>query len=116
MLCGACTGVCKNGCHVITAAENEGQPSHFFSREDCILCGACAESCHTGAIEKLGKEEGVDAILDEVMRDAVFYKNSGGGSQSAGRHVHRKTPLPLLSMERRGWSMGTGSSDVQSDL
>lgn len=84
ILCGACADVCKSGCHVFTAPDNTSAPVHVFNRESCTCCGACAENCSVGAIERLGKSVSADEVISEVMRDALFYKNSGGGLTVSG--------------------------------
>jgi pyruvate formate lyase activating enzyme len=57
--------------------------SHRIDREACALCGACINAC-TGALEMCGKEMTVEQILDEVVRDESFYRNSGGGMTVSG--------------------------------
>lgn len=76
--CGACVSACPNGCHSFDAN------GHIIDREKCNECGACAKACPFGALEMFGRRESVDAILEEVLRDKAFYKNSGGGMTVSG--------------------------------
>ena len=76
--CGRCAAACSAGCHEITA---EG---HVFHREKCVRCGKCAENCYADALEKVGYEITVEDALAEVMKDEIFYKNSGGGMTVSG--------------------------------
>lgn len=76
--CGRCAAACSRGCHEITA---EG---HVFHREKCVRCGKCAENCYADALEKVGYEITVEDALAEVMKDEIFYKNSGGGMTVSG--------------------------------
>ena len=78
ILCGGCMQICENGCHIL-----DGQ-THVFNRETCVSCGKCAEACVTDALEKVGKTITVEEAVREVMKDAVFYQNSGGGLTLSG--------------------------------
>ena len=77
--CGACINACQNGCHSFNEAGE-----HLIARESCVACGKCVEACPFGALELFGRRESVDAILEEVLRDKTFYKNSGGGMTVSG--------------------------------
>ncbi len=51
---------------------------------DCRLCGACAEACPTQARQIVGREMNVRQVLEEVLKDRVFYEASGGGVTFSG--------------------------------
>lgn len=76
--CGGCVAVCPNGCHSVA------ELGHGFDRNNCTVCGNCAEACPAGAMELTGREASVEEILAEVEKDAVFYRNSGGGMTLSG--------------------------------
>lgn len=76
--CGACAVACKEGAQVF---ENG---THSIDRERCIACGACADVCPTGALEISGYEKRVEDAIAEVMKDKIFYDNSGGGMTVSG--------------------------------
>ncbi|MBE7043141.1 MAG: glycyl-radical enzyme activating protein [Ruminococcaceae bacterium] len=76
--CGRCVDACPNTCHTVTSAE------HLFDRTNCIVCGACADACVTEALERAGEKKTVDEIITEVMKDEIFYQNSGGGMTLSG--------------------------------
>lgn len=76
--CGKCAAVCESGCHLFKNG------AHVFERQNCIRCMKCSEVCVTDALETAGKESTVDEVIAEVMRDEVFYKNSGGGMTLSG--------------------------------
>lgn len=76
--CGACVQTCPNGCHTFDGEK------HVLSRHGCAYCGKCVTACSRGAIELLGRTESAEQILSEVIRDKIFYKNSGGGMTVSG--------------------------------
>ena len=76
--CGACVKVCPAGVHCF-----DEQGIHLLNRELCSACGTCVENC-SGALEIAGKDMGIAEILQEVLRDKVFYDNSGGGLTISG--------------------------------
>lgn len=56
----------------------------IFNREICTICGECAEACPTNAREIAGKTLTVDYVMGEIMKDRVFYEESGGGVTFSG--------------------------------
>lgn len=76
--CEACAAACPNGLHRFGA-----DGAHVIDRESCTACGACVDAC-VGALELVGREACAEEILKEVLKDAVFYKNSGGGLTLSG--------------------------------
>ena len=75
--CGRCVQLCKNRCHTV---ENG---VHVFERS---RCGGCFECIGVGcdALEAVGQKISSDEVLSEVIRDKVFYRNSGGGVTLSG--------------------------------
>lgn len=53
-------------------------------REKCVMCGKCEEVCLNDANEIIGKEMTVTEILDQVIKDKIFYDTSGGGITITG--------------------------------
>lgn len=78
LLCGKCMPVCPNGCHIFE--EN----THNFNRKNCVACGSCTDECLAEALESVGYESTVDEIIADVLKDKVFYDNSGGGMTVSG--------------------------------
>jgi pyruvate formate lyase activating enzyme len=76
--CGACAAACPNG-----AQGSEGR-RRIFRRDRCVACGRCARACYAGALAAVGRELDAAAVLDEVLEDAAFYRNSGGGLTLSG--------------------------------
>jgi len=76
--CGACVQACPN--HA-TSLENGLSKQRF---ELCQNCGACAEVCPAKAREMSGKIMQVEEVLKIVLKDTLFYENSGGGVTFGG--------------------------------
>lgn len=55
-----------------------------IERLKCNLCGACIETCPTGALNFVGKEYSVEELLETILKDKVFFENSGGGITLTG--------------------------------
>ena len=52
--------------------------------KSCDLCGKCEMYCPAEARKVCGKEYTVDEVLKEVIKDKLFYENSGGGVTFSG--------------------------------
>jgi len=76
--CGWCLKACPKGCH-----RSEGG-AHVFDRGACVHCGLCAKECYAGALELVGRSAEVSEVIEEVMKDKVFYESSGGGMTLSG--------------------------------
>jgi glycyl-radical enzyme activating protein len=79
--CGAC-GDCVRACPFSAHRFLEGR--HDFNRSACLKCGRCAEACVFGALERTGADMAVGEIVREVLKDSVFYAESGGGVTVSG--------------------------------
>jgi len=77
--CGKCVVACPQGAHTFT---NDG--IHKFDREKCIACGECVKVCPASALSLYGKEEDLQAVLDELLEDKDFYESSDGGVTLSG--------------------------------
>lgn len=51
---------------------------------NCTLCGKCTFYCPADARKICGKEYTPEEVLEEVVKDKPFYKNSGGGVTFSG--------------------------------
>ena len=75
--CLRCTLACP------TQSHTQKNGKHCFSRVGCIACGAClSHTCE--ALELAGKSLSTDEILTEVLKDSLYYQNSGGGLTLSG--------------------------------
>ena len=55
-----------------------------IDRDSCTNCGACEEACPTTALKMMGKEWQVDSLVEELVKDKVFFDTSGGGVTLSG--------------------------------
>lgn len=84
--CGFCFERCPNQAHRLDNDE------HVLDRALCRECGACTEKCYAEALEMIGREETVEDVLAEVLKDKPFYETSGGGMTLSGGE-------PLMQLE-----------------
>lgn len=78
ILCGRCVNACPEGAHVI----KEG--IHYYDKNKCTSCGRCAASCYAGVLKITGKIMTVQEVIKEVLKDKIFYEQSGGGITLSG--------------------------------
>ena len=77
-VCGDCVATCQHGAHSIVDGV------HFFDRTLCELCGDCVETCLYEALKLAGKDLTIDEVMTVVLRDQLFYEQSGGGLTISG--------------------------------
>jgi len=77
-LCAECVSACNNKVHQIS------NNTHSINYTACNLCGACVEHCSSGALKIMGTEMTVGEIMEIVVADYDFYKNSNGGITLSG--------------------------------
>lgn len=76
--CGACAEVCQpKALKMVNDRLN-------FSRFECNSCFECIDVCYPNALRKIGKEYTPAALVNELMQDLVFYRQSGGGVTFSG--------------------------------
>ncbi|MFX1264035.1 MAG: glycyl-radical enzyme activating protein [Promethearchaeota archaeon] len=74
----ACIEACPENALNLTSDGME------IDRELCQTCGKCEDVCPTGAIKVMGKEWTSEALVQELLRDKVFFATSGGGVTLSG--------------------------------
>lgn len=77
--CGRCVHVCDAGAITVEAGATK-----VFSTGKCRGCGKCCEVCPAGARKKMGSRVTVEEVMKVIKRDAIFYRESGGGVTFSG--------------------------------
>ena len=80
--CGACIPVCPIDAISITPFQEKYVA--LTDRNKCANCGKCVEVCPNNAREIVGKEMTVREVVDNVVRDKLFFDGSGGGITLSG--------------------------------
>ncbi len=73
-----CVKVCREGVLNLTS---DGM---VIDREKCTRCNECAKACPSSALELIGKTYTKDELMDEILKDSVFYETSDGGVTFGG--------------------------------
>lgn len=78
--------LCQNcmRCVPVCEANTIQNCNHIFEREKCALCGKCQEICPMGAFEIVGQNISAEKIAEQVLKDEIFMKGSGGGVTFSG--------------------------------
>jgi pyruvate formate lyase activating enzyme len=78
--CMECIDVCPN------KALSVGEESNaiIIDRTLCDSCGACVQACPRQALTIYGQKITVAEVANEVLKDAPFYRRSGGGVTISG--------------------------------
>jgi len=78
-LCLTCVPACPSG-----ALTTAGEGSLSYDLTLCTKCGACVAVCPNAARSISGRQMSVEEVLAAVLRDAPFYRRSGGGVTLGG--------------------------------
>jgi pyruvate formate lyase activating enzyme len=80
--CGTCVSACPT--HAIVKAEAGEALAFETLRDRCDACGECLEACPSGARSIAGYTLTVADLINEVVKDRVFFDRSGGGVTFSG--------------------------------
>ncbi len=97
--CGICVDTCPK------KALEKTPKTIKIKRSLCDGCGLCAKECPTTAMELLGKKWKVRELADELVKDRVYFEQSGGGiTLSGGEAVmqHDFCLALLKELKKRG--------------
>jgi pyruvate formate lyase activating enzyme len=78
--CGECVKACRN--KALKLVDPDGHID--IDRKLCSLNGDCIKTCPTGALQYTGTVMTVQAIIDEIVKDLLYYRQSGGGITLTG--------------------------------
>ncbi len=76
--CGECVSVCPLG---LPSGVGGGWAG---DKRRCVMCGSCVDACPTEARQIAGRDVWVDEVMEEILKDRVFYDDSGGGVTFSG--------------------------------
>ena len=76
--CGACAAACPQRAIRVVAGVAVTDPAA------CLSCGRCAVFCPANGRSICGSEMSVEEVVSEVVKDRVFYEQSGGGVTFSG--------------------------------
>ena len=79
--CGSCIGAC----HAEAISIVNGKA--FTDSNKCDRCDKCGKMCPSSARRVMGKEYEPKALVKELMKDLMFYEESGGGVTLSGGEV-----------------------------
>ncbi len=98
--CGACLAACNQG--KVLIKEGKRQPQR------CAACGNCIALCTQGALELVGRPVTTEEVMQEIMKDELFYDQSGGGvSFSGGEPLLQPAFLESLLLASRQQGLHT---------
>ena len=69
----------------------------------CLHCSPClqdTDECPSGAFESVGRDISLAALENEVMKDDIFFRSSGGGVTLSGGEVLMQAPFATLFLKR----------------
>lgn len=98
-LCNQC-GSCVKTCAIEAISLNPGEKGIKIDRELCNNCGECVDICTEGALTMHGKDLTVEEVFEEVKRDEMFYRNTGGGVTASGGEPLMQAPFVAALFDR----------------
>lgn len=81
--CGSCAAACPAGAHKM----KDGR--HTYDRGVCVLCSKCVEVCPSAALAIYGTCVTAEEVLKMVLRDRIYYEESGGVTLSGGEALQQ---------------------------
>ena len=79
--CSACVEKCPR--HAIERKDGKA----WTDRSRCVRCGACIEECVNNAREMGARTYEIPELIQELMKDRIFYETSHGGVTLSGGEV-----------------------------
>ena len=114
--CGACVRACPNRALTLmerataSRAQAKERPAEIRSsreqatvghdRTRCSGCGACVDACSANAREIAGKAMRAGEVMTEVLKDRVFFDQSGGGVTFSGGEPLMQPDFLLALLKR----------------
>jgi pyruvate formate lyase activating enzyme len=100
-------------CH--NPESRDPQIEFIRMRHRCMACGICSEeelaepsvqyrgeadveACPTGALQAVGQEMGTAELVENLLRDRIFFDESGGGVTFSGGEPLMQAPFVIEAM------------------
>jgi pyruvate formate lyase activating enzyme len=93
--CGACVKACPQG--AITITQEAGRK---IDRGQCNQCLLCTQACLYHSLNVCGEYMEAGEVLEEVLKDRMFYKNSGGGVTVSGGEALLQSRFVIRLLEQ----------------
>ncbi|HBQ6297270.1 TPA: [formate-C-acetyltransferase]-activating enzyme [Klebsiella pneumoniae] len=103
---------CPHTCPWCANPESISPRIQTLRRESkCLRCTRCQQDvaeCPSGAWEQIGRDVTLDNLLQEVLKDEVFFRASGGGVTLSGGEVLMQAGFAARFLQRlRQWGIRT---------
>jgi len=92
--CGACVKACPQ--QAITLTQEAGRKIH---REQCNQCLLCTQACLYHSLNVCGEYMEPGEVLEEVLKDRTFYRNSDGGMTVSGGEALSQSEFVIHLLE-----------------
>lgn len=97
--CGTCVKVCEQGLHSIVP-EADGFRHDINRSKQCTGCGTCVSRCAVRALSVCGEDVTLDHLMEEILKDEMFYRTSGGGVTLGGGEVTAQHEFAVELLKR----------------
>lgn len=95
---------CPHTCPWCANPESMSGKMNIVRRKaKCLHCQPClndAQECPSGALEQIGQNIRLDALLRQILKDEVFYRTSGGGVTLSGGEVLMQAEFASLLLQQ----------------
>ena len=92
--CAACLEACPGG------ARHMEKGLISIDKGRCQVCGRCVDICLNSAVQMAGNRVSVEAVLDIIEQDRMFYDESGGGVTLSGGEPGSQPDFAAAILER----------------
>lgn len=109
--CGRCVEACP------TKALSF-QPGFRIDASQCDMCGKCVDVCFSQALHMAGRFRSVEDVIEELKKDQIHYRRSGGGITLSGGEPlfqHEFAKELLQACKARGWHTAIETTGFTSD-